>query len=391
MVALDDDAKKIVDSSLKGKELDEIMDYVVKRLIEENYIPVDDDLDVLICTTGNVDIHEIETKVHNAFDRKDIRKIVTAIGKITDRDIELAKSKNINACKAAYINSIIDANDEISIDYLLESSMRDLREAKYNGRYCDRGYFLEGDMCLKELRREEAKEGKVCPENYFSYNNKCYKEGSFTETEKITCYGDFVLKDGKCYNKETRRAEGVCEEGNYDYSDDKCHVRTYTGDAIEYCRDSGRTMYEHKCLATKPTINGKCLGSDVVYNGKCVNMKNDYVSTDWKCKKGTIFDPRDSIPEGGYKCYLESKVKPTSYKCDNEDFTVSGKTCVLEEEHKVDKVRVCEDGYTLVKDGRCLNLKDVKEMADGPICDNPHARMKDNICIIYDIIEARGN
>lgn len=391
MIALDDDAKKIVDSSLKGKELDETMDFIVERLIAENFIPYDDDLDVLICTTGDVDIHEIETKVHNAFDRQDIRKIVSAIGKMTDRDTELAKSNNISACKAAYINSIVDANGEISVDYLLESSMRNLREAKYNNRYCDKGYFLEGDMCLKELRREDAREGKVCPESYFSYNNKCYKEGNFTETDKETCYGDFTLKDGKCVKNESRRAEGVCAEGEYNFSDDKCHVRTYTGDAIEYCRDSGRTMYEHKCLATKPTLNGKCLGSDVVYKGKCVNMKNDYVSTDWKCKKGTIFYPRDSIPEGGYKCYLETKVNPSSYKCDNEDFTLDGKKCVLIEEHKVEKVKVCETGYTLTKDGRCLDLKDSKDMIDGLFCDSPRSKIEGNVCIIYDIVDAKGN
>ena len=388
MVALDEDAKRIVDESLKGRELDEIMDFIVGRIIEENFIPVDDDLEILLCATGDVDIREIEAKVHNAFDRKDIRKIVTSVEKITDKDTELAKEKNISVCKAAYINSILNENSDIAVDYLLESSMRNIREAKENGIYCDKGYFLDGDMCLKELRREDAKEGKVCPENYFSYNNKCYKEGNFTETDKETCYGDFTLKDGKCVKNESRRAEGVCTEGEYDFSDDKCHVRTYTGDAIEYCRDSGRTMYEHKCLATKPTINGGCLGSDVVYKGKCVNMKNDYVGTDWKCKSGRIFDPMDKIPEGGYKCYLETKVNPASYKCD-EGFTVSDNMCLLVEEHKVERVRVCESNYTLVKDGRCLNLKDFKEMADGLVCDKPNARMKNDVCIIYDMVDAK--
>ena len=81
---------------------------------------------------------------------------------------------------------------------------------------------------------------------------KCYKEGRFTETEKETCYGDFVLKDGKCIRSESYKAEGVCEEGDYNYTDDKCHVRTYTGDAKEYCRDiswgcaRGR-IYEENC------------------------------------------------------------------------------------------------------------------------------------------------
>ena len=388
MVALDDDAKTIVDPSLKGRDLIEIIDFIRDRLGEEGLIPHDDDLFVMICTTGNIDVRRVESTIHDSFDSKDIRILLTAVEKVNDDDIKLAKEKNISACKAAYINSILKENNDVSLDYLLESSVHNLHEAKDVGRYCDQGYFLDGEMCLKELSREEPTTGKVCSEEYTEYNGKCYREGRFTETDKETCYGDYTLKDGKCVKNESRRAEGVCTEGEYDFSDDKCHVRTYTGDATEYCRDSGRTMYEHKCLATKPTLNGGCLGKDVVYKGKCVNMKNDYVSTDWKCKKGTIFDPRDTIPEGGYKCYLETKVNPASYKCD-EGFTVSDNMCLLVEEHKVERVRVCESNYTLVKDGRCLNLKDFKEMADGLVCDKPNARMKNDVCIIYDIVDAK--
>ena len=391
MIAVDEDAKRIIDENLKAIELKETIDFIRDKLAEENFIPDDDDLEIILCSPYNSGIREIENEVHSSFTRKDIRIIVTPIEKVNKEDIELAKEKNISVCKAAYINSVLKENSDISVDYLLESSVRNIREAKENGRYCESGYFLDGDMCLKENRRESAKEGKVCPENYASHNGKCYKEGNFTETDKETCYGDFTLKDGKCVKNESRRAEGVCSEGNYDYSDDKCHVRTYTGDAIEYCTDIGRTLYEHKCLATKPTINGGCLGKDVVYKGKCVNMINDKVNSDWKCKKGRIFDPRDSMPEGGYKCYLETKVTPSSYKCDDENFTVDGKTCVLIEEHKVEKVRGCETGYTITKDGRCLNLKDEKDMVDGLFCDSPHSKIEDNVCIIYDEADAKGN
>lgn len=388
MIALDEDALKIVDNSLKDRNLEEIIGFISNRLIEENFIPIDDDLDILICASSDINIHDIEYMIHTVFDEKNIQKIVTSVESINSKDIELSKEKNISICKSAYINSIIEVNNDISIDYLLESSVRAICEAKENGIYCDKGYFLEGERCFKENRREEAKVGKVCSEGYMGYNGKCYKEGRFTETEKETCYGDFVLKDGKCIRSESYKAEGVCEEGDYNYTDDKCHVRTYTGDAKEYCRDSGRTMYEHKCLATKPTINGKCLGSDVVYKGKCVNMKNDYVNTDWKCTKGRIFDPMGNIPEGGYKCYQETKESPKTYTCNNDNYTLNGKTCFLTEEHKVDKVRVCETGYTLSKDGICLDFNDVKEMVDGLFCDNPHSKIKDDICIIYDVVDA---
>ena len=390
MIALDEDANKIVDNSLKEIKFEEIIDYISNRLVEENFIPVDDDLNMFVCSSSNVDIHEIEEKIHNVFDKKNIRIIITFIEDISDQDIKLSKERNISICRAAYINSIIEDNDNISIDYLLESSIRNLRDAKERGIYCDVGYFLEGENCFKEISQEEAKLGKVCPYGYSEYNGKCYKEGGFTETEKETCYGDLTLKDGKCIRVESYKAQGVCEEGEYDYSNDKCHIKTYTGDATEYCRDSGRTMYEHKCLATKPTINGKCLGKDVVYKGKCVNMRNDYVSTDWKCKKGRILDPMNgNIPEEGYKCYQESKVTPTAYTCNNDEFTLNGKICYLTEEHKVDKQRVCENEYTLTKDGRCLNYKNSKEMIDGLTCDYPNSRIRDDICIIYEIVDAK--
>ena len=389
MVAVGEDPKEIVDTSLKGRELDEIIDFIRDRLGEEDLIPHDDDLFIFLCTTGNIDVHRIEEKVHSSFTSKDIRVLITSVEEPNEKDIRLADEKNISVCKAAYINSIMEENNDVSLDYLLESDARNLHEAKDVGRYCDQGYFLDGDACLKEISREEPKAGKVCTEGYSEYNGKCYRDGHFEETEKETCYGDYTLKEGKCIRSESHKAEGVCEEGEYDYSSDKCHVKTYTGDAIEFCTDTGRTLYEHKCLATKPTINGGCLGKDVVYKGKCVNKINDMVNSDWKCKKGRIVDPMGGeIPEGGYKCYLESKVNPTGYKCDDE-FTLSGKTCLLVEERRVDKVRVCETGYTLTKDGRCLNFKDSKEMSDGLTCDMPNARMKNDICIIYDIIDCK--
>ncbi len=388
MVALNEDPKEIVDPSLKGRELDEIIDFIRDRLAEEELIPYDDDLPIFLCTTGDINVFKIEEKVHGSFSNRDIRTLITSIDKINDKDINLAKEKNISVCKAAYINSIIEENNAIELDYLLESSVRNLHEAKEIGRYCDKGYFLDGDSCFKEIGREEPKAGKVCTEGYSEYNGKCYRDGHFSETEKETCYGDYTLKDGKCVRSESYKAEGVCEEGEYDSSSDKCHVKTYAGDATEYCMDSGRTLYEHKCLATKPTINGGCLGKDVVYKGKCVNKINDMVNSDWKCKKGKVIDPRDNIPEGGYKCYLESYVKPTSYKC-NDEFTLNGKTCLYYEERRAEKERVCETGYTLTKDGRCLNLKDFKEMSDGLVCDRPNARMKDDVCIIYERVDAK--
>ena len=389
MKALDEDAKRVVDENFKGKDFDETIDFIRDKLVLENFIPVDDDLFIILCSpNNNIDLPKIEEKVRGSFSSKDIRIDITRVDKVNDDDIKLAKEKNISVCKASYINSILKENNDVTIDYLLESSVRNLHEAKDIGRYCNQGYFLDGDTCLKEVGREKTKTGKVCPEGYSEYNGKCYRDGHFTETEKETCYDVFTLKDGKCVRTESRKAEGVCENGKYDIPSDKCIVKTYTGNATEYCLDSGRTLYEHKCLATKPTLNGGCTGSDVVYKGKCVNMKNDFVGSDWKCTKGIIIDPMDgNIPEDGYKCYLESKVNPTSYKCD-EKFTLSGKTCLLVEERRVDKVRVCETGYTITKDGRCLNLKDSKAMQDGLTCDNPNSRMKNDICIIYDMVEA---
>ena len=389
LIALDDDAERVIDGDLKGKEFDAVVDFIRDRLGEENFIPSDDDLFILLCSPNNIDLSKIEEKVRGSFSSKDIRIQITRVDKINDDDKKLAKEKNISVCKASYINSILEENNNIELDYLLESSVRNLHEAKVIGRYCDQGYFLDGDSCFKEIAKEEPKTGKICSEGYSEYNKKCYRDGHFSETDKEICYEDFTLKDGKCVRTESRKAIGVCEEGEYDVSSDKCHVKTYTGDATEYCRDSGRTLYEHKCLATKPTINGGCLGSDVVYKGKCVNMKSDMVGSDWKCKKGRVVDPMDgNIPEGGYKCYLESKVNPTSYSCE-DGFTLSGKTCLHTEERRVEHERICETGYTLTKDGRCLNLTDSKAMSDGLTCDAPNSRMKDDACIIYDIVEAK--
>ena len=116
MKALDEDAKRVVDENFKGKDFDETIDFIRDRLGEENFIPVDDDLFIILCSpNNNVDLSRIEEKVRGSFSSKDIRIDITRVDKVNDDDKKLAKEKNISVCKAAYINSIREENNDVGM------------------------------------------------------------------------------------------------------------------------------------------------------------------------------------------------------------------------------------------------------------------------------------
>ena len=386
--ALNDDAKEIVDSSLEGKPIDELFKDLSNKIVDMGYSK-DNQVTMLIHTTGSLDSEEVINKIRNDFQDKDLYADIIVINNISSEDEEFAKTHNISPYKAAYLNSIKEEKENINIEELVDKPIREIQQTKETGNTCDDGYTLEGDLCLKEIERIEAKSGSVCPSHFMDYNGKCYEETPYLEKDNDICNDNFTLVNGKCINKITDVAEGVCNNGSYDSGKDVCHENVYIGDAYEFCRDSGRTLYEHKCLATKPTINGGCLNGDMLYNGKCVNTRNDYYASEWMCPNGQINSTdKGTLIFPDNKCYEEQEVKPTAYKC-NEDFTLENKTCVREESHDPQKERYCPNGFTMVPYDRCINLNNQKDYETGFVCDKENSRLEGNVCVVYEIVDAK--
>ena len=388
IIALNDDAKDII-INLKGKSLNKSLKEIVNKTIingftEENRVTL------LLYVKGNIKNNIIKKRIESYFRDKQVSSDIILIDKISAKDKELSKKYNISISKAAYLNSILK-NNNIDIKNIINKSLKELKETKETNFYCDKDYFLEGSNCLKEIGKEPSSIGKICPVGYYEYQDSCYEEKGIEESDKDVCEEDFTLKEGKCFKETIVQATGICKNGDYNFESDKCIENEYIGDAYEFCRDNGRTLYEHKCLATKPTINGGCLGSDKLLNGSCVNMIDDYYPSEWMCPNGKINSNADGtllFPDN--KCYEKKEVEPTNYKCD-KDFILNNKECILKEERKTIKERICTSGYKLVNNEICINENNKTEKIDGLVCKNIHSRLKGNDCIIYEIKEAYHN
>ena len=56
------------------------------------------------------------------------------------------------------------------------------------------------------------------------------------------------------------------------------------------------------------------------------------------------------------------------------------------------KERTCPNGTIPIDDGsRCLNLNKTVAKESGFICEGENSRLKGNMCVIYEMIEAKFN
>ena len=388
VIPLNDDAKDIIKEDYEDKSLDDVLQSLAHNLVEKNYV-TDGEIKMLVNSSIDTDYEKLLIKIVTAFVEKHISVEVIPIYSITKEDEEFAKAHNITPYKAAYINSVKEVNSNIDIETITDKPIKEIKEMKETGNDCDEGYFIDRDHCFKEIERVPAESGKVCPGGYFEYEGKCYEEKPSIETNNTYCRDEFTLKDNKCVRTDSYEADGDCGDNHYIKEEDMCEEEVIVGDAYEFCRDPGRTLYDHKCLATKPTINGGCLNGDMLYNGKCVNTRNDYYLAEWKCSDGEVItNDKGELIYPDKKCRENKKVKVTSYKC-NEGFTLNGKTCFREEIEDPQKERVCPNGFTKVLNDRCINLSNTKEFENGHVCKQENSKVIGTECVIYEIIEAK--
>ena len=323
---------------------------------------------------------------------KRIDSDVIVVDKITNEDEELAKKYNVSAPKASYMRSIVEENENISLDDLTNKSVNELKEIKETKMYCDNGYILNHGMCYKEKETIDALKGTVCPGDYVEYNGRCHKETRAIESDQLLCRDGFVLVGNDCVNTDTHKAQAKCDKGEL-RDNNKCVERVVVAEAYEYCRDPGRTLYNHKCLATKPTINGGCLNGDMLLNGKCVNTRDDYYMAEWKCPNGQVKSNADgTLLDNDTHCYDEKVTDNVVYTCDDDNYTLNGDECTGTFKEPTIKELICPNGAIKVDDGsRCIDQKDIKEKIDGYYCEGNNTRLEGNKCVIYDVIEPKHN
>ena len=385
VMGLNDDAKEIVTKEYNNKSLDEAFELLITKLIDKGYTK-DKNIDVIVYAEGDISSEDVASKVEFNFGKEDIYTEVIVIYTISAEDEELAKKYDVSPAKISYIKSIIKDNENINIEDLSNKSVSELNETKATGKYCDKGYTLEGDWCLKEKERISATSSEVCPRGYAEHEGKCYEEIEGIEGNNYTCGEEFKLSNDKCIREQVYDAIGKCDSGNYDQG--YCVEKEYIGEPTEYCRLTPATdiLMNHKCYGPKPTINGGCANNDKIINGKCVDL-DSYYDADWICQ----IEGKIQYVKAGEKCYKETKTKPTSYYCDGNDI-LNGTKCETHEIEDARKEITCPNGTIPIDDGsRCLNLNKTVAKESGFICEGENSRLKGNMCVIYEMIEAKFN
>lgn len=390
--AVNEDAKDIISNNIKGKELKEAFKMIADKLKEKGYAKENDLLELLVYTEGDLSNDKVKEIIEKTLRDKRIDSYVITIDNVTKEDKKIAKKYNISIAKAAYINAIVKDNSSLKIEDIVKESIKELNDTQTTGNYCIEGYELNGDWCYKEIKRVEAKTGEICPNNYSEYEGKCYELGKSIKTDNYTCSDGFQLSEGNCILEETIDAFGKCSVG--EYKDGYCVSKEYIGDATEYCRitPGEDLLYNGRCLGRKPPINGGCLNGDSLINGYCYDTSpSSGYKADLICPDGSfITNPDGTLINEDRKCYKETKTKPESYYCEGNS-ALNGTKCDSRIIEKAQNIYTCEEGYTIIDNDRCINYNKTTNKENGYVCDNENEKVDGNICIIYDIKEAKHN
>ncbi len=401
ITALNDDAKEIV-KDVENGDLEESLKKLIDNLYSSNYL---EERYVVIIMHVEGTNNNYEDIIRRNFEEKEAYAEIITINEISKEDKELAKKYNITPAKAAYINAI-SKETNIDVEVLANKPAEELKDTKERGTYCDDGYILEGDWCLKETNRVPATNGQVCPEGYLEYQGKCYEEKPSEETGVLKCRNGYTLKNEKCIRMVTENAfpnEYECSKGELKKKSEIGLSVGGSGDDTYVCADtstakepvlrclnnSGHIMINGKCYnGPAPTINGGCPNGDTLRNGWCYSLDS---YDQYECPDGKIYEKsKGSVPK--YCPDTIKTTKPTikSYKC-NEGFTLDDTKCIKEETEDPEREKKCPDGFTTVNNDRCINYNNIKAKVDGYYCENEHARLRGSTCVIYEMIEAKHN
>ena len=403
VVPLNDDAKDIVDNDLQGKSLDDALKTITENLIEKGYTE-ENNIVILLYTKGEINNEELQNKIRHTFGEKDINTDIINIDNITKEDEDLAKKYNITPAKAAYLKSLTKENDQLSLESLVEKPLKELEETKRTGNYCDEGYTLEGDFCLKEIERVKATPGEVCPRGYYEEKGKCYEEAAVIETGEYECREEFKLDGKKCIRtvemnatpakyscpsgeSKTRAELGLTDKNAGDANDIVCVDPSSITHPVSPCEANDGTEYTvsgGKCYWHRaPVIESGCPGK-VQVGGECW----DDATGIYICRgdrDGDRYNNTNAICKNTLK-YSNPTV--TEYKCEDNRAKLNGNKCTFDETEDPRNVYACPEGYTKLENDTCINMKNTKEKEDGYVCDQENSKPQGDTCIIYDIVDA---
>ena len=403
VIPLNDDAKDIIPGKFYGKSLDSTMDMIIDNLISNNYV-TDREVNIIMSITGVMDEDAIIVGIFDQFNEKNIHADIMVVDTVSAEDKKIASQYNISPVRAAYINMMLQENTNLDIVDLSNKPIRELRDIRNTGKYCDVGYSLEGDFCLKEKERINAPTGDVCPDEYYKYDGKCYRITPSIDGDEYACPDGYTLtEENECVGKEIHDAipNFTCATGELmkrgnvrnqryrDSGDWEEYVCENTADAkypTERCYTSEHAIINGKCaMGPKPLLPTPtgCEGDDINYNGGCYDPTPD---EPYICPDGFRYDTNDQ-PCPDTFTYTKAS---GNYTCP-DGYILSGSKCTRDVVRSADFKKTCPDGYTIVDYDRCINKQDTAEFVKGYVCTEPDSRLVDDKCILYESVLAKFN
>ena len=382
--ALNNDGNDVITDNIKNSSLNDALDIIVSNLIENDYIKENE---VTIILGMDDKDNNILDSVKDAFNNHKIDANVV-VPVITEQAKKDAEAYNVSSAKAAYINEVIETNNELKFDDLTEKSTTELNTIKETGYYCDNGYTLVGTNCEKKVKEEKPDTGYTCPDGYEMINDKCYKT---KETEDTLYCQTGTLKDGKCEGEVSTNAKAKCETGEYNSKTSKCEVLTLVGEATKTCKNQNMDPKDQKMS------NGRCSGGKWAHDDNTCEGNDIFIAdtsggpnAGWCYNPSGDYDAIISCPSGqtvkDSKCYKAETSDPTYY-CEG-NAKLNGTKCLENKTVAASKKKACSSDYKLYEDKICVNYNETTARIEGYTC-NKEARLEDNHCVYYEIIEAK--
>ena len=121
VIALNDDAKEIINEDFKGKTFEEEIEILSVNLNNKHLL---EDATIIV-SSENIDEEELKSVINNSFQTKSITYDLI-IPKITETAKENASKYNISEGKAAYLESIINENPKLNIEDIATFSVKEI-------------------------------------------------------------------------------------------------------------------------------------------------------------------------------------------------------------------------------------------------------------------------
>lgn len=226
VIALNDDAKEIINEDFKGKTFEEEIEILSVNLNNKHLL---EDATIIV-SSENIDEEELKSVINNSFQTKSITYDLI-IPKITETAKGNASKYNISEGKAAYLESIINENPKLNIEDIATSSVKEI------------------DDKINTIKEEENKNNKP-NDNTFSQNkvkpsvgrptNAQDKSGAWCTYNSNKAFNDtFNYPEMISNNRATEIGQ------NYVKSTDSAFIKTSGAEPIDDIRGSYCRLYKY--------------------------------------------------------------------------------------------------------------------------------------------------